>query len=412
MPAVRLILTLVFLLDAYWWYSTDRRLRPLRRSRPWRTLLAVFAGTLMLLLLSRVVPPRFAWRLNRYVPLPLIASVYLWHLAVLPIWVLLSLAGRGLPWLWPDPREDSQLGIQHSPPRASPHPSPIPAAVTAPSRRQFLTAATALTPPIILSATTGVGLYQLGRYRIRNFDLKIPNLPAKLEGLVIAHLSDFHAGRLMTADMMRPIIDATNDLNPDMVLITGDLIDYALADLPFALDAVRRLRPRLGFEHGVAMCVGNHDAIENRFNFKKIVDDAGVPLMVNTARTLDVHGQFVQLLGINWDRSEAITNEMVRQASQVRDPAAFPIVLAHHPHAFDEAARMGLPLTLSGHTHGGQVMFTDRVGAGSLMFRYWSGLYAKYGGESQLVVSNGIGNWFPLRVNAPAEILRLTLGRA
>jgi predicted MPP superfamily phosphohydrolase len=412
MPAVRLILTVVFLLDVYWWSRADHRLRPLRRSRLWRALLGLFAGTLLLLLLSRVVPPRYAWRLNRHVPLPLIASVYLWHLAILPIWVLLTLAGRGISWLSPN---RGAVGAQSDPSDPSIPQSQISnfkSQFPIPSRRQFLAAATAAIPPVALAATTTLGLYQLGRYRIRTFDLKIPNLPPKLEGLVIAHLSDFHAGRLMTADMMRPIIDATNDLNPDMVLITGDLIDYALADLPFALDAVRRLRPRLGFEHGVAMCVGNHDAIENRFTFKKTVDDAGVPLMVNTARTLDIRGQFVQLLGINWDRSEAITNEMIRQASQVRDPAAFPIVLAHHPHAFDEAARMGLPLTLAGHTHGGQVMLSDHIGAGSFMFRYWSGLYARNGGASQLVVSNGIGNWFPLRINAPAEILRLTLRKS
>jgi hypothetical protein len=81
--------------------------------------------------------------------------------------------------------------------------------------------------------------------------------------------------------------------------------------------------------------------------------------------------------------------------------------LAHHPHAFDAAAAAGVPLTLSGHTHGGQLMLNEQLGFGPAMFRYWSGWYRK--GVSQLVVSNGVGNWFPLRVNAPAEIIHLTL---
>jgi predicted MPP superfamily phosphohydrolase len=88
-------------------------------------------------------------------------------------------------------------------------------------------------------------------------------------------------------------------------------------------------------------------------------------------------------------------------------PGAFPILLAHHPHVFDTAAEMGFPLTLAGHTHGGQLMFDRRHGGGPFFFRYWSGLYKK--GRSQMVVSNGIGNWFPLRINAPAEIIHITL---
>ena len=89
---------------------------------------------------------------------------------------------------------------------------------------------------------------------------------------------------------------------------------------------------------------------------------------------------------------------------------AFPILLAHHPHAFDPAAAAGIPLTLAGHTHGGQLMLTNSIGFGPQMYRYWSGPYRKDDGAS-LVVSNGVGNWFPLRINAPAEIIHLTLRR-
>ena len=63
-----------------------------------------------------------------------------------------------------------------------------------------------------------------------------------------------------------------------------------------------------------------------------------------------------------------------------------------------------------GHTHGGQLMLTGHLGAGSLFYRYWSGLYSRRSGA--LVVSNGVGNWFPVRIQAPAEILHLTLRRA
>jgi predicted MPP superfamily phosphohydrolase len=85
-------------------------------------------------------------------------------------------------------------------------------------------------------------------------------------------------------------------------------------------------------------------------------------------------------------------------------------LLAHHPHSFDAAAQAGFPLILSGHTHGGQIMLTSQVGLGRVRFRYTSGLYEKPG--SKLIVNNGLGNWFPLRINAPAELVHITLNSA
>lgn len=99
----------------------------------------------------------------------------------------------------------------------------------------------------------------------------------------------------------------------------------------------------------------------------------------------------------------------IEQINRLRRADAFPILLAHHPHAFDVAAEAGFPLTLSGHTHGGQLMLTREFGVGNILFHYISGIYRK--GDKLLVVSNGTGNWLPLRINAPAEILHLTLVR-
>ncbi len=106
-------------------------------------------------------------------------------------------------------------------------------------------------------------------------------------------------------------------------------------------------------------------------------------------------------------RGPVATARGPRKRGRGRRPDAFTIVLAHHPHAFDRAAAAGVPLTLAGHTHGGQFMLTRDIGAGSILFKYCSGLYRQ--GPSALVVSNGVENWFPLRINAPAEILHLTL---
>ena len=171
------------------------------------------------------------------------------------------------------------------------------------------------------------------------------------------------------------------------------------------------------------MCIGNHDVIEDEAEFVRQVQQSSIPLLVNGSRMLEVRGVPLQLLAIDWAHrshdfsADEKTFQFVRQTAAMRDPNAFPILMAHHPHAYEEAARQNIPLTLSGHTHGGQLMLSKNIGAGSLMFRYWSGLYTKprdmaLPNGSQLVVSNGIGNWFPLRINAPAEIVHLTLRRA
>jgi len=155
--------------------------------------------------------------------------------------------------------------------------------------------------------------------------------------------------------------------------------------------------------------------IENPREFETRVKASGLPFLLDESTSLSVHGFPVQLLGLRWTRvrgegRDAAIRGEVRKLLDLRIADAFPILLAHHPHAFDAAADADLPLTLSGHTHGGQLMLNEQLGFGPALFRYWSGLYTR--GRSKLIVSNGVGNWFPLRVNAPAEIVHLTLRRA
>jgi len=194
------------------------------------------------------------------------------------------------------------------------------------------------------------------------------------------------------------------------VLLTGDLINDALADLDTGLELTRALEARFG----LAIIEGNHDLIEDPAEFERRVRASGIPFLLDESTIISIHGVPVQLFGLSWTRihgqgrDAAITfavNKLLRQ----REQDAFPILMAHHPHAFDAAAEAGLPLTLSGHTHGGQLMLNEQLGFGPALFRYWSGLYRR--GQSKLIVSNGVGNWFPLRVNAPAEIVHLTLRR-
>jgi predicted MPP superfamily phosphohydrolase len=192
--------------------------------------------------------------------------------------------------------------------------------------------------------------------------------------------------------------------------LTGDLINDALADLDTGLELTRALEARFG----LAIIEGNHDLIENPTEFERRVKASGIPFLLDESTIISVRGFPVQLLGLSWTRvggegRDVAIASAVQKLLEQREQDAFPILLAHHPHAFDAAAAAELPLTLSGHTHGGQLMLNEQLGLGPALFRYWSGLYSR--GQSKLIVSNGVGNWFPLRLNAPAEIVHLTLRR-
>jgi predicted MPP superfamily phosphohydrolase len=233
-------------------------------------------------------------------------------------------------------------------------------------------------------------------------------LPRALDGLIIAQVSDMHVGRFTCGRVLDNVVAIVNTLEPDLVLLTGDLINDSLVDLGHGLELVRQMQARCG----LFLIEGNHDLIENAAEFERRVKASHIPFLLDESAIVTIRDTPVQLLGLSWTRAHgvdhdaAITAAVQRLLAQ-RGHDAFPILLAHHPHSFDAAAEAGVPLTLSGHTHGGQLMLNEQLGFGPAMFRYWSGVYER--GNSKLVVSNGVGNWFPLRINAPAEIVHITL---
>ena len=376
--------------DAWWWRGADRRLRRLRRPRLWRVGLSVFMG----LMIAQVVWVGLRGRVLRQTPpaamtVPLVV-VYVWHLLVLPVTLIgvgVAAAVRGGMTLAKRARVADPVGgggDDDPPPKADDPPG---AEV---SRRQFLGTMAVTVPPLLAVAGAGRGLWQIGEFRIRPLHVRVPGLPLGLEGMTIAHVSDVHVGRWTRGGMLKRIAEATNGLRADLVVLTGDLIDMSMGDLPAALDMVRRLDPR----HGLVMVEGNHDLIDSRLGFERTVKNSGIPLLLNEEQVFQVRGEAVQLIGLRWAGADARLAEMVAEARVLRRSEAFPILLAHHPHAFDPAAEAGFPLTLSGHTHGGQLMLARDVGVGSIRFRYCSGLYRRRG--NSLVVSNGVGELVPI----------------
>jgi predicted MPP superfamily phosphohydrolase len=397
---MRFILTVIailFALDGIGWGLLAR----LARRTPWRYLVALFMVAQLVCLgwfvFGRLSPT--GW--DRFLPKFAIASVFLWHCLGLPL--LLGLAVLALPAFL------IKAGIGFFRCRSEAAPATEDASATW-NRRQFLAFAAAAAPPLFTVSLATIALHQLNHFRVRRFALPIQGLPSDLDGVTIAQVSDIHVGRFTSGPVLREMVRVVNELRADLVLLTGDLINDALADLDEGISLVRAMEGRFG----VYLIEGNHDLIENGSEFERRVKASGIPFLLDEAGILTVRGAPLQLLGLSWTRAhqnrDQAIGDSVRQLVKQRQAGAFPILLAHHPHAFDAAAEASIPLILSGHTHGGQLMLNEQVGFGPALFRYWSGLYTR--GESKLIVSNGVGNWFPLRARAPAEIVHITLKRA
>jgi uncharacterized protein len=371
-----IVLSLIFL-TLLWRRRMEVRLGVFARPRLCNLLLTGFAGLM-------ICTPLLATMLGHFFPAWLIAPGFLWHILVLPL-VAIELIVVEL--AMPVRRESPPVDV---------------------GRRRFLTAA-AIAAPVALTAGLDVAAgLQLGTFRVRQVDVPVAGWPAKLDGFAIALVADVHTGPFTTPRMLEEIVRRTNTIHnggpADLVILGGDLINTTLNDLPAGLDMAKSLRSRLG----TVACLGNHDVMDDPYRFVCQVERAGIPLLRDdTLRLEPAPGAKVQILGVDWQHGDDELNRSVAAVAKMHDPGWFPICVAHHPHAWDEAVRRGLPLMLSGHTHGGQIMLTENIGGGPLRFRYWTGIHRR--DHSTLVISNGVGNWFPLRVNAPAEILKVVL---
>jgi predicted MPP superfamily phosphohydrolase len=400
--AILNLLTLA--MDATWWVVAMR----LTKKRLWRVLITIFLAGQMAALLSLLCD--LDWR--PYAPQAVQVAVVTWHylalglalVVLLPLGIL-----RAGAWMV------RAIRARNRPTEAPQHLAMAAAAAeNSSTRRQFLGACAALAPPLFSFGLTGLAAAQLHRLRVRRFTLALPALPRALDGITIAHLSDIHLGGLTSARILREMVNTTNALRADLVVMTGDLINFELTDLSEGIALLKSMESR----YGLWLIEGNHDLFDNGGEFERRVKAAGLSLLLDESAVAHVRGYPVQLFGLSWTGAEVaneeprdqVTDFQLRDMLKKRQPDAFPILLAHHPHTFDAAVKADLPLTLAGHTHGGFWMLDSRHGIGPAMFRYWSGLYTR--GRSQLVVSNGIGNWSqlpPLRINAPAEIIHLTL---
>ncbi len=255
-------------------------------------------------------------------------------------------------------------------------------------------------------ATLGSGLTGLARAfqdtRVYVIPMVFNNLPKELHGLRILHLSDSHLGIYRLLDDWEIAINKASEFNPDIVVLTGDIADD-LTLLSPALNMVTSLKPK----YGIFSSVGNHEYYRGINEVRKIYDGGPIPLLISAGATTYIGKVPLHFGGADDPRRLHQNNfEFLKstiQKSFTEAPAgAFRILLCHRPEGFDPASQAGVDLTLSGHTHGGQVGFEGR----SFFTPFMKGryLWGKYqNGSSQMYLSSGIGHWFPFRLGCPPE---------
>jgi predicted MPP superfamily phosphohydrolase len=280
---------------------------------------------------------------------------------------------------------------------------PQPVAPDGISRRKFLRLVGYSAVPAVAVGMGVHGAVSQDDLRVREFQIPIAGLPPELEGFTIAHVSDLHSGLFVGPTRLKIMSDKANDLKADLVTVTGDIINREMSEFPDALTALKRIESR----YGMYLCEGNHDVTPGPRLLVNACVANGLRMLYNFRITLPVGDRRLLIAGLPWmvDGYQGHP-EIVSRLFPQREEGDVRILLAHHPHLFDEAD--SVDLLLSGHTHGGQIMFGDNIGLGPIRFKYCSGRFQR--GNTTMIVNNGCGDWFPCRIGAPAELglLRLT----
>lgn len=248
---------------------------------------------------------------------------------------------------------------------------------------------------------------------VREVEVPIARLPAALDGLTIVQLTDIHASVIVDAKHVERVVEMTNALEPDLVVITGDMVDGTIADRLGDVRPLANIRAR----YGVFGVEGNHEHYVEYDKWMQAFPSLGITMLTNASQSLVIAGERVTIAGLTdpWSSHDGTQAPDLQKALAGRDPNDVVILLSHQPKfAADYADRVDL--MLSGHTHGSQVLLMYPI-VHATNKGFVRGLYdvvSKAGRVMQLYVSSGtyVWNGFPMRLGTRGEVTRLRLKKA
>jgi predicted MPP superfamily phosphohydrolase len=254
----------------------------------------------------------------------------------------------------------------------------------------------------LVSATLILGYHSARNAKITKIDVPLEKLSPKHNALNIVQISDVHLGTIIHKERLIEIVEKANALNPDLVLITGDLVDENVEKLEDMVEPLSRIKSRLG----VYAVTGNHEFYAGVDKAVRFMEQAGVCVLRNRYVTIDSILNLVGVDDVTGRRQFGIKNPSLEVIMTGMDKSLPTILMNHTPVNLKEAEEAGVDLQLSGHTHKGQLFPFNFVT--NLVYSVHSG-YARIG-KMQIYVSNGVGTWGPpVRVGAPPEIVQIRL---
>ena len=395
------LLVMLAVLGGMHWFLWVRLVRDTGFPEPWRRLLGWFLALAAVSVPAVVIlARRLPFRATR----PLVAVLFTWLGASFLLFMALLATDLGRV-LWAAAGWVVALagGTTEAP--------------SDPSRRLFVARTLAGGAALAAgAATTAAVRTAIGEPEVKEVAVHLDRLPRPLSGFTLAQISDLHVGPTIHEKHVRRVVDMTNALRPDAIVITGDLVDGGVAELRLATEHLARLSA----PHGVYFVTGNHEYYAGARAWLEELARYGIRSLRDERVVLGdrgPRGASFDLAGVDdWSvaRGEAGRWPALDAALAGRDPDRSLVLLAHQPRGVSEAVRSGVELQLSGHTHGGQIFpWSLIVGA---FYPYCKGLYHhrevdRSGQRSgQVYVSCGTGYWGPpMRLGAPAEIGKIVL---
>lgn len=277
------------------------------------------------------------------------------------------------------------------------------------NRRDFLRGVTAAAPLASLAISSG-GVFVGDNYITQQrLTLSFANLPEQLTNYKIAQISDTHIGPFFGMGKLDRVLTMIDQEKPDLLVITGDLIDD-LSLLTPTMERINRFFPTV--PQGIYYCWGNHEYFRNIAAIREAWKQSPVFVLENNNRKVVDGKRPFYLLGVDYPWADKKEDQQTKRRGFINralsgvPEEAFRLLIAHHPDFFDNSFENNIPLTLAGHTHGGQVALFGK----SLLpvqYKYMRGLYQQNGNYGY--VSVGTGHWMPFRIGCPAEVTFFTL---
>jgi predicted MPP superfamily phosphohydrolase len=240
------------------------------------------------------------------------------------------------------------------------------------------------------------------RLTVEHQQIYLRRLPRELDGFRIVQLSDLHHSPFTSREQLERAIETANSLKPDIVALTGDYVSKERQYAAPCAELLGALSPK----HGVYAVLGNHDHWTDAALITDLFRAEGITVLVNQGMRFEKNGAAFWLAGVD---DTMVGLEDLPLALAGSSEQEFKLLLAHNPIILRKAARAGVDLVLSGHTHGGQVSLrSERNASGRPRRRLLKGLARR--GETQIYVTRGLGTVvLPVRFGCPPEVSLLEL---